>query len=440
MFCVYCGKKIPDGAKVCPYCKKRQLGEDYYEEDDDISSVSSKIEYFAALSPIFPAISYVLEWIIALMAAFVFGVIMRLLHIFGYSSIIFMPLFIIGAVLSLIGVVATCYVVLSDEDKQNKWGIITIIFSFVAFALNLWKLIYNVYHISVPLLSIISIILGFDCLIFGLDVISRVFIQKLGIESIPDIKEDFIQIKDFLLSLKENFSSNTKDNEYSDRRNGGRSSSYNEFDIFNEKESYFDGTGVELLGLLLLLLLVTLLTCSIGSPWILCKIIRWKKQHTVIDGRRLDFDGTGSSLLGHQALWFVLILVTCSIYTPFVYTSFLRWSLKHTFYEDSPDERGNFDGSGFEFFGYSTLLTAISAATLQLAGAWAVSVMEKWEMSHVILDKDRLIYKGSAVDLFGKFFVSVILTLITCFIYLPWGIVSICKYICKNTHVGGKVL
>lgn len=63
--------------------------------------------------------------------------------------------------------------------------------------------------------------------------------------------------------------------------------------------SYYDGSGVELLGYILLTALVSAVTCGIAAPWMICAKYKWKLSHTVINGRRFTFDGTGAGLLGH---------------------------------------------------------------------------------------------------------------------------------------------
>ena len=78
--------------------------------------------------------------------------------------------------------------------------------------------------------------------------------------------------------------------------------------------SYFDGTGGELFVKLLLLGLLSLITCSLATPWILVDVLKWRKTHTVLNGKRLDFDGTAGELFGHWIKWFLLSIVTCGIY------------------------------------------------------------------------------------------------------------------------------
>ena len=81
-----------------------------------------------------------------------------------------------------------------------------------------------------------------------------------------------------------------------------------------ERESYFDGGLLQLIGWSLLGILLSVITLLIGVPWAVCMIERWKAKHTVIEGRRIAFDGTGGQLFGNYIKWFLLTIITLGIY------------------------------------------------------------------------------------------------------------------------------
>lgn len=66
-----------------------------------------------------------------------------------------------------------------------------------------------------------------------------------------------------------------------------------------EKESYFDGGLLQLIGWNILGVLITLITLGICYPWAKCMIVNWETKHTVIEGKRLRFDGHGVQLFGN---------------------------------------------------------------------------------------------------------------------------------------------
>lgn len=132
------------------------------------------------------------------------------------------------------------------------------------------------------------------------------------------------------------------------------------------KESYFDGTILQLVGYGILAALLTFFTFGIGYPWALCMLQRWETKHTVIESRRLSFDGTGLQLLGtwivlalipFAALFVALILIKlfmntgvesalggflslllfigALLYGFFVRIQIKKWTVKHTHFENT---------------------------------------------------------------------------------------------------------
>lgn len=72
------------------------------------------------------------------------------------------------------------------------------------------------------------------------------------------------------------------------------------------EESYFDGGILQLVGYSILAALLTAISFGIGYPWALCMLQRWETKHTVVESKRLNFDGTGLQLLG---MWIMLALI-----------------------------------------------------------------------------------------------------------------------------------
>lgn len=100
-----------------------------------------------------------------------------------------------------------------------------------------------------------------------------------------------------------------------------------------ESNSYFDGGLLQLIGWSLLGGLLTLLTMGIGYPWALCMILKWKHNHTVIEGRRLKFIGKGMGLIGLWLKWLLLCIITVGIYSFWISISLEKWKVKHTVFE-----------------------------------------------------------------------------------------------------------
>ena len=95
-------------------------------------------------------------------------------------------------------------------------------------------------------------------------------------------------------------------------------------------ESHFDGGLAQLIGWYILGYLVTVFTLGICFPWAVCMIYKWKINHTVIDGRRLQFRGSAASLFGQWIKWLLLSLITAGIYALWVGIKLEQWRVKHT--------------------------------------------------------------------------------------------------------------
>ena len=209
----------------------------------------------------------------------------------------------------------------------------------------------------------------------------------------------------------------------------------------NNGGSYFDGTGMELLGHVILTVLVSGLTCGIATPWFLCRIYRWRKEHTVIDGKRLTFNGTGGELLGKWIIWEILSFITCGLFAFYVAVALKKWELSHTAYWGAPEANGMpyqgslFDGSFASYLGNSVLCSFLTMITCGIAYPWACVPLLKWQFSGSVVSGDRFGYFGNGTDMFGIYIINWLLSLITCGLYYPWAVCRINRYVCSNVHV-----
>lgn len=101
-----------------------------------------------------------------------------------------------------------------------------------------------------------------------------------------------------------------------------------------EKESYFDGGLLQLIGWKLLGGLIILLTLGICTPWAICMEYNWEVKHTVINGKRLVFDGTAIKLFGNWIKWLLLCIITLGIYSFWLSIALKKWKTKHTHFAD----------------------------------------------------------------------------------------------------------
>ncbi|MBQ3142082.1 MAG: DUF898 family protein [Bacilli bacterium] len=100
-----------------------------------------------------------------------------------------------------------------------------------------------------------------------------------------------------------------------------------------EKNSYFDGGLLQLIGWKILGFLVTIFTLGICYPWALCMIYSWETKHTVIEGKRLIFDGKAIQLFGNWIKWLFLCVITLGIYAFWLSISLKKWKTLHTHFQ-----------------------------------------------------------------------------------------------------------
>ena len=114
--------------------------------------------------------------------------------------------------------------------------------------------------------------------------------------------------------------------------------------------SYFDGEPIFYLGKILLAGLLTIVTLGIGLPWAVCMVLRWTKNHSVINGCRLNFTGTGLQMLG---MWLLVeVLAVFAIIGAVIFSA----------------------------FGVRTFVLAVLAVIMLFA--WIAVYMRRWEIKH----------------------------------------------------------
>gem|GEM_PF-112602 len=374
---------------------------------------------FAAFSLLLPFLMILVRKVLLTVAGGftnIFGLVLGNLF---YRS----PFYVVVDIVAFVFVLAAAacvacgiYAVVKDSKKQTVWSYIILggsVLSFISCVAIFWPSYYYGKGWAK--------ILGFLCFLFGIVVCGHVFLRNKEVESPLEVGEDLGAYAKWY-------------NDYKEQHPSGKEVEAQR--IANDPEaSYFDGDGATLFGLLILTMILSAITCSLATPWMLCKIKRWEKSHTVINGRRLSFDGTGGSLLGHWILWTILTVITCGIYSFFMYVALKKWEMQHTHYENEPLVPGLFDGNSFQYFGYGLLQTILLTLTCGLAAPWTITMIMKWEVRHEKVSEDRLYYDGTALGILGQYIIVFLLTVVTLGIYSAWGTVRLNKYIVAHTHV-----
>ena len=92
-----------------------------------------------------------------------------------------------------------------------------------------------------------------------------------------------------------------------------------------------------------------------------------------------------------------------------------------------------FDGSVLEFVLYQVVMAIVSALTLGIAFPWLFCFFKKWEVSHKVINGQRLEFTGMGVDLIWQWIKWILLTIVTIGIYGFWVPVKILQWETKHT-------
>lgn len=93
----------------------------------------------------------------------------------------------------------------------------------------------------------------------------------------------------------------------------------------------FDGGAGDLFVTQLLAMFITSLSFGILFPWAICMLEKWKVDHTVVDGVRLEFRGAAMGLFGSWIKWWFLSVITFGIYSFWVIPALNKWKADNTY-------------------------------------------------------------------------------------------------------------
>ncbi|MDR0669838.1 MAG: DUF898 domain-containing protein [Treponema sp.] len=93
-----------------------------------------------------------------------------------------------------------------------------------------------------------------------------------------------------------------------------------------------------------------------------------------------------------------------------------------------------FDGSVLGNFGTNLAAGFLSLITLGIGVPWAVAYRQRWLTSHTVIEGKRLKFDGTGAQLFGKYIIWFLLSIITLGIYATFFLpVRMQQWIIKHT-------
>lgn len=243
-------------------------------------------------------------------------------------------------------------------------------------------------------------------------------------------------------SVLENVSSSVNNRSDSKKNIEDKKSEYMEIKMSNasvnlKDVSYFDAKVLDLMGWNALRILLSIMTFGIGAPWGECLYLKYKMNHTIINGKRLKFIGDGSELFVEQFKWTFLTIVTFGIYSLWIPVKKTSWVVSNIFFEDEEIVKGEsfFGGSVLKYVGINILCFIITIISFGLLYPLAECIKLKWLSRNTIISRKLVSFDGKALNLFGKYISWIFLTIITLGIYGLWLVLKKTNWEVSHTHL-----
>ncbi len=168
----------------------------------------------------------------------------------------------------------------------------------------------------------------------------------------------------------------------------------------------------------------------------------------ILDPSKSFFDGSGLEYFVMNLVGGLLCLVTLGIASPWVICYLVGWERKHSVYSG---RRLVFNGTGMQLFGKWIIWFLLTIVTCGLYGLVMGLKLEQWILSHTSFADEagdmntsevfpNSGFDGNTFEWIGYNLVMNLLGAITCGIALPWVICSFNKWYAPNARINGKHL
>ena len=103
----------------------------------------------------------------------------------------------------------------------------------------------------------------------------------------------------------------------------------------------------------------------------------------------------------------------------------------HTMQQNS--QRFTFDGGAATYFGTALLGAILTIFSFGILYPFALVLRERWRAKHSFIDGKQLVFTGSALGLFGRWILWLLLIFVTLGVYLLWVAPRIQRWKWQNT-------
>lgn len=92
-----------------------------------------------------------------------------------------------------------------------------------------------------------------------------------------------------------------------------------------------------------------------------------------------------------------------------------------------------FDGGAGTYIGTGLLAFLMTVLTLGILLPFAVVLRQRWRAKHTTIDGRRLAFYGSAMGLFGRWLLWLLLIVVTVGIYSLWVVPRLTRWVVEST-------
>jgi hypothetical protein len=94
-------------------------------------------------------------------------------------------------------------------------------------------------------------------------------------------------------------------------------------------ETKFYGSVIEIFIFCIWMPILLVITLGFGFPFIICTLLRWICDKSIINGKHYKFKGTAAGLFGNYIVWTILSMITIGIYGFWATRNYIRWVVEN---------------------------------------------------------------------------------------------------------------
>ena len=94
-------------------------------------------------------------------------------------------------------------------------------------------------------------------------------------------------------------------------------------------ETKFSGSAGQIFVFCLWMPILWVISLGFATPFLICTLLRWICDKSVIKGKHYRFKGTAGGLFGNYLIWTILTIITIGIYGFWASRNYIRWVVEN---------------------------------------------------------------------------------------------------------------